>query len=1089
MIKKLISVFVLALALPAFSQGYLHQSGQNIVNGNGDNVLLRGLGLGGWMVQEGYMLQTDGFAGPQHKIRQKIEELIGAPATETFYQAYRDNGITEADIVMLKQMGFNSVRLPMHYNLYTLPVENEPVAGQNTWLTEGFERTDELLQWCANNQMYLILDMHAAPGGQGKDANISDYDDTKPSLWESPANKQKMIALWAQLADRYKTSPWIGAYDLINEPNWNFTGSNQNGCDEGSNAPLRQLMVDITAAIRAVDTNHMIIIEGNCWGNNYNGIFPLWDNNMTVSFHKYWNNTNQNSIQGMLNIRTEQNVPLWLGESGENSNVWFRDAISLVETNNIGWSFWPVKKVESISGVTSVTKNAGYQQLLNYWNNGGTAPSAATATAALMQLAENFKNENITIKQDVVDAMFRQVQTLETLPYTTHTLPGKVYAADYDLGTNGYAYKDNVVGTYHVDGGSYTAWNNGWTGRNDGVDLQACTDAVTNGLQVGYIEANEWLQFTIPSATLTAYDVDIRYAGMGGALHLEDENGWISETINLQSTGDYNTWATVTLTDVLLKAGTNKVRVYFTQGDFNLNYLDFKNPSSSTDAVFKVIDAATNILGDKINVTFNKELQSGINFSESNLSLKVNGAAVAITSTTMAESESTFTITPATPINAGDLVTLTYAGTNLLATDATSQAAFIDKPVVNRMGTIYQISGVIQAENFYVNNGLSLENTSDVGGGQNIGYTDAGDYLDYLVNVNTAGNYKIEYRTSGESKTGGIKLQLINADTQDIQTVSIAPTGAWQTWATTVSQAEMPAGRYYLRVNITADGFNLNWIKFTQMAPDDDNDGVANASDLCPGTPAGDVVDFNGCTLFTLPGSNFRVLATGETCRTSNNGSIAVTATANHNYVATVTGNGVNQTANFTANTTFSNLQAGNYQLCITLPEAPSYKQCFDLVVDEPTDISVLSRIIPNENQVELDLYGDDIYTITLNNDTFTTTQNTIQLSLKPGVNSVVVKGQNDCQGIYTKSFAIGESVQVYPNPVNDGTVYVAVAAAQENNVYVEVYSLLGKLIIAKEYSSNQEVLSVDVNALAAGVYVMKIVSGTTAFNTKIVKE
>lgn len=341
--KKTVLLFLLSLSVSSFGQGFLHRNGQNIVDGNGQNVVLRGLGLGGWMVQEGYMLQTGSFAGSQHVIKQKVADLIGTKNTEKFYDAYKANGITKRDIDSLAAWGFNSIRLPMHYNLYTLPTEKEKVSGENTWLDEGFKMTDDLLKWCAANKIYLILDLHAAPGGQGKDANISDYDDSKPSLWESTENQDKMVALWKKLALRYKDNPWIGAYDIINEPNWNFTGTNQNGCDEKSNAPLRALQVRITKTIREVDANHLIFIEGNCWGNNYNGMFPLWDDNMALSFHKYWNDNDMASIQNMLNFRTQYNVPIWLGESGENSNVWFKEAISLVESNNIGWAFWPMK--------------------------------------------------------------------------------------------------------------------------------------------------------------------------------------------------------------------------------------------------------------------------------------------------------------------------------------------------------------------------------------------------------------------------------------------------------------------------------------------------------------------------------------------------------------------------------------------------------------------------------------------------------------------------------------------------------------------------------------------------------------------------
>ena len=572
---KFYTLFIFAMVCSSltFGQGFLHQDGQIIVDGNGNNVLLRGLGLGGWMVQEGYMLKTSAFAGPQHVIRQKITDLIGPENTKVFYEAYKANGVTKRDIDSLAAWGFNSVRLPMHYNLYTPAIEEEK-NGEITWLEEGFAMTDKLLDWCEANKMYLILDLHAAPGGQGKDANISDYEETKPSLWESEANQKKTIAFWKKIAERYKDEPYIGAYDIINEPNWNFTGTNRNGCDETSNAPLRKLMVEITEAIREVDSNHIVVIEGNCWGNNYSGIFPLWDANMVVSFHKYWNYNTQESIQKYLDFRENMNVPVWLGESGENSNVWFKDALTLVENNNIGWAFWPMKKVENIAGVTSVTKNEGYEKLLEYWKNGGEKPSQEFATAALLQLAENYKMENVTVKSDVIDAMFRQVQTNATKAYKMHTVPGKIFATEYDLGSNGFAYSDLDYINYRVSTGVSTDWNTGKKMRNDGVDIQICSDQDSNGYEVFDIQNNEWLMFTVDVQTKGEYTVVIRYNNSKdpGKIHLENEKERISKTVDLPKTKRYTT---VKLSDVSLKKGQQKIKVVFEKGTFELNYLEF----------------------------------------------------------------------------------------------------------------------------------------------------------------------------------------------------------------------------------------------------------------------------------------------------------------------------------------------------------------------------------------------------------------------------------------------------------------------------------------------------------------------------------
>ena len=143
-------------------------------------------------------------------------------------------------------------------------------------------------------------------------------------------------------------------------------GEAQHGQKEKDNGPLRKLMMNITAAIREVDKNHLIIIEGNSWGNNYNGIMPVWDKNMALSFHKYWNYNDQQSIARMIEMRSQNNVPIWLGETGENSNVWFTQAIRLFETNNIGWSWWPLKKLGA-NNPLQIRSNHNYQALLAYW--------------------------------------------------------------------------------------------------------------------------------------------------------------------------------------------------------------------------------------------------------------------------------------------------------------------------------------------------------------------------------------------------------------------------------------------------------------------------------------------------------------------------------------------------------------------------------------------------------------------------------------------------------------------------------------------------------------------------------------------------
>lgn len=573
------TILLSALLLSQFGTSQLLKtSGQKIVNDKGENIQLRGLGLGGWMLQEGYMLKTADFAGPQYKIKEKIAELIGEDGMQEFYKAYLKNGITKQDIDFLAKAGFNSIRLPMHYNLYTLPIEKEPIKGKDTWLEEGFKMTDGLLQWCKDNKIYLILDLHAAPGGQGNDANISDNDKSKPSLWENEENQRKTIALWKKLADRYKNEPWIGGYDIINEPNINFTGKNPNGTDEMSNAPLWKLQKDITTAIREVDQKHIIFIEGNGWGNNYNGLIPIWDNNMAFSFHKYWNDNDDKTIQFALDLRTKHNMPIWLGETGENSNVWFTELIQLLDKHNIGYAFWPMKKIDNIAGITNVKTTSEYENLLNYWKNGGEKPSKEYAQKALMQIANHYKFSNIEVKNDVIDTMFRQTTEASTKPFKNHQAPGRIFASDYDLGRMGSAYLDkDFINLWVSDPTKRSEWNSGQKMRNDGVDIYVCNDKITNQYYVGKTETGEWMQYTINSKADKNYTFEIRYSSdIHSKVRLEDASGKILANITLPSTGKTENWHTTSVKNIPFKKGENKIRIVFENDGVNLNYFEVK---------------------------------------------------------------------------------------------------------------------------------------------------------------------------------------------------------------------------------------------------------------------------------------------------------------------------------------------------------------------------------------------------------------------------------------------------------------------------------------------------------------------------------
>jgi endoglucanase len=563
------------------TNGFLKAEGQRIVDGNGKIILLRGIGLGGWMLQEGYMLRLN-HDGQQFRIRQRIDSLLTKEQTREFYNLWLANHTSKSDIDSLHAWGFNSVRLPMHYKLYTLSVDEEPVAGENTWLTTGFALTDSLVAWCKANGMYVILDLHAAPGGQGNDLNISDRDPAKPSLWQSVENRNKTISLWRKLAERYANESTIAGYDILNEPNWGFedTLKDRNGLNEQKNIQLKQLLEDITTAIRQVDKNHIIIIEGNGWGNNYRGMLPTWDKNMVLSFHKYWNENNLRSIQYILNYREQYNVPVWLGETGENSNTWFTEAIRLLESNNIGWAWWPLKKLGN-NNPLQIPSNPEYDALVNYWNGKSAhPPSSEDVYMGLMELAKDARFENNIIHRDVIDAMIRQPFSDAAIPYKQNRISSGTIlsAADYDLGVNGSAYFDRDTANYRISTGKESTGNRGHVYRNDGVDIFA--DSTLKGsFYVGHIEDGEWMQYTIDVEEPGKYKLLFSVSSENGngiiALSEAGNSAGGQKNIQIPATGGNLNWQDVSLNDITFNKGIHQLRILAISGGFNLRSITF----------------------------------------------------------------------------------------------------------------------------------------------------------------------------------------------------------------------------------------------------------------------------------------------------------------------------------------------------------------------------------------------------------------------------------------------------------------------------------------------------------------------------------
>ena len=333
-------------------------------------------------------------------------------------------------------------------------------------------------------------------------------------------------------------------------------------------------MVDITKAIREVDNNHIIIIEGNGWGNNYNGILPTWDDNMVLSFHKYWSGTTDNDIRNMLDTREKYNVPIWIGETGENSNTWYTEAIRLFEKHNIGWAWWPLKKA-GVSSPLEVPANHNWMAVVRYMNGEGKAPKESDVYSGMMELAVYSKLENCIIHRDIIDAMFRQVKSTATIPFKKIRLRNNtvIQAADYDLGRNGYAYFDKDTANY----GQGSTGNRGHTYRNDGVDIRK-DSAHYEQYFVSNIEDGEWLQYSFRVKDAGRYRIQFTIlpdSEEEGSISIMLKNKIVAENIVVPKAGDNDEWQTVEVKDIKIPRSTRKMRIVVNKGGFNLRKISF----------------------------------------------------------------------------------------------------------------------------------------------------------------------------------------------------------------------------------------------------------------------------------------------------------------------------------------------------------------------------------------------------------------------------------------------------------------------------------------------------------------------------------
>jgi hypothetical protein len=271
---------------------------------------------------------------------------------------------------------------------------------------------------------------------------------------------------------------------------------------------------------------------------------------------------------------------------------------------------------------------------------------------------------------------------------------------------------------------------------------------------------------------------------------------------------------------------------------------------------------------------------------------------------------------------------------------------------------------------------------------------------------------------------------------------------------------------------------------------DSDNDGVINYYDQCPNTPEGALVDTNGCELFNLPQDNYSVEVTSATCVDTSNGAITMSAQA-HQYTYNVTVSGQDSFTLSTDNehsSTLSNLPAGTYEICFTVEGEDNYQQCYSVQIGEPQPLSASSKVNYSSRTVNLSMSGSELYTVTVNGKSMVTTDSSINVDLKAGMNTIEISTDLDCQGSYFEEIFVSEEVLAYPNPTKDWVqLYVGGVDTTTTMILTDVS---GYQYFVKEVAIPQNrVIELNLSDYPTGMYFIRLSGTTVQSNLKVIKE
>ncbi|AQR93159.1 RICIN domain-containing protein [Clostridium saccharoperbutylacetonicum] len=384
------------------SDGYLKNTEGNI-------VALRGVNAGGWLIQESWMCPINGADRAWANL-DTINAMKNRGFTDeqiqTLFNTYQNNWFTTTDLDNLKEMNVNLLRVPFWYRNFMKDENGTWITGSDLNSNPGIQKLDWVISECGKRGIYVILDLHGAPGGQSMDHCTGTL--AKNELYDSSKNRQIMADLWTKIASRYKGNPIVAAYDIMNEPQNNNRYSGANSWAPGSSEALNRTFSvydQMYKVIRSADPDHVITMEA------------IWDRNCLPDPAQYgWKNlmyqmhiydTTINMIDQRVSdlkyYQSQYGVAAYAGEFNSDPNEEY--VMTKFNQAGINWSTWAYKGSKQSSGsnwflyyanlpYVDSTKDS-YETILSKWGSQLKTSNFTTNELTVKNWIKNHTNDHV----------------------------------------------------------------------------------------------------------------------------------------------------------------------------------------------------------------------------------------------------------------------------------------------------------------------------------------------------------------------------------------------------------------------------------------------------------------------------------------------------------------------------------------------------------------------------------------------------------------------------------------------------------------------------------------------------------------------